>query len=263
MRVVTNADDFGASEETVAATIACFEQGALTSATIMVAMPETASALAFAAAHPEYGFGVHLQLVGDGTERPVSAPADVPGLVDAEGLLLPTGLVRKRALLGRLSVDELRREIEAQIDVARSSGLELTHVDSHRHLHKLGPVREALRQALPRFGLHRVRRVQDVFLRRPLTAPTYWLGPWWQRDLGRSFLTTDRFYMPSSALDVGWDGALLDRLDSFASGTLEVGVHPGTTEDWRIDEAACIVRFSAGARDRGHELVSWAGIGKG
>lgn len=263
MQVVTNADDFGASTETVAATVACFEQGALTSATIMTAMPETAAALAFAAAHPEYGFGVHLQLVGDGTERPISAPADVPGLVDVGGALLPTGVVRKRALLGRLSVDELRREIEAQIDVARSFGLELTHVDSHRHLHKLGPVREALRQALPRFGLHRVRRVQDVFLRRPLAAPTYWLGRWWQRDLGRSFTTTNRFYMPSSAHDVGWDTALLDRLDRLGAGTIEVGVHPGTTEDWRADEGACIVRFSRGARERGHTLVSWAAIPDG
>jgi predicted glycoside hydrolase/deacetylase ChbG (UPF0249 family) len=263
VQIVTNADDFGASAETVAATVACFEQRALTSATIMVAMPETAAALAFAATHREHGFGVHLQLVGDGAERPVSSPAEIPGLVDADGFLLPTGLVRKRALLGRLSVDELQREIEAQIDVATSYGLEPTHVDSHRHLHKLGQVREALRRALPRFGLRRVRRVQDVFLRRPLGAPTYWVGPWWQRGLARSFATTDRFYMPSSAHDVAWDQALLDRLDHLAAGTIEVGVHPGTAEDWRADEGASVVRFSAGARERGHTLVSWAQIPDG
>ena len=48
VRIVVNADDFGASAETVAATIQCFEHGALTSATIMPTMPAADEALAFA-----------------------------------------------------------------------------------------------------------------------------------------------------------------------------------------------------------------------
>lgn len=257
MRIVTNADDFGASPDTVAETIACFERGALTSATIMVAVSETQAAIEYARNHPEHGFGVHLQLVGDGIERPVSDPGAVPSLVDADGLMLPTGIVRKRAMLGRLSSVELQREIEAQLDVAFSAGLTLTHVDSHRHLHKVGQVREALAKALPRFGIERVRRVQDVFLRRPLKAPTYWIGPLWQRGITRSFTTTDHFYMPSSAHDVAWADVLLERIGNLPGTTLEVGVHPGTADEWRVDEGASVCRFAELARERGHELVTW------
>ncbi|MFN8222148.1 MAG: ChbG/HpnK family deacetylase [Gaiellales bacterium] len=257
MRIVLNADDFGASADTLAATIECFELDALTSATIMVAMPETRAALDYALTRPEHGFGVHLQLVGDGIERPVSDPASVPTLVDEDGRLLPTGVVRKRAMLRRLSSAELQREIEAQLDIAVSAGLAVTHVDSHRHLHKVAQVCEALARALPRFGLRRVRRVQDVFLRRPLKTPTYWVGPWWQRGLARSFATTDHFYMPSSAHDLGWAEALAHRLPALRGATLEVGVHPGAADGWRADEGASVVAFANLARELGHELVTW------
>ena len=72
MRVILNADDFGSSPDTLTATIECFEEGALTSATIMPGMPATEQALAFARSRPDLSFGVHLTLVGDGVERPIA-----------------------------------------------------------------------------------------------------------------------------------------------------------------------------------------------
>ena len=39
LQLVVNADDFGQSDDTVDATIECFEAGALTSATLMAGMP--------------------------------------------------------------------------------------------------------------------------------------------------------------------------------------------------------------------------------
>ena len=64
MRIVVNADDFGASAETVEATIECLEEGALTSATIMPTMPAVDDALAYARDRPDRSFGVHLTFVG-------------------------------------------------------------------------------------------------------------------------------------------------------------------------------------------------------
>ena len=82
--IVLHADDFGASADTVRATIECFE-GALTSASIMPAMPATAEAVEFARAHPDLDVGVHLTFVGEGDERPLSPPEEIPGLVDEHG----------------------------------------------------------------------------------------------------------------------------------------------------------------------------------
>ena len=85
-KVITNADDFGYSADTVRATIECFERGALTSATIMANMPATQEAVRYAAAHPELSFGAHLTFVGgDGGERPLLEAGQIPHLVDAQG----------------------------------------------------------------------------------------------------------------------------------------------------------------------------------
>lgn len=259
MLVVLNADDFGESADTVQATIECFEQGALTSASIMPGRPATEEAVAFARAHPQFSFGVHLTLVGDGNERPLAGSDAVPGLVTSDGALRPTNEVRARALLHRLPAHELERELAAQIDAVRSAGVPISHVDSHRHLHKLGAVRDALARVLPRFGIRRVRNVQDVFLRRPLRSPTYWFGPLWRRRLARVAATTTHFYMPTGLDEAGWERRLLERLPAM-SGSLEVGVHPGTLDDWRADERAALVAFATGARARGHLLVPWTEV---
>jgi predicted glycoside hydrolase/deacetylase ChbG (UPF0249 family) len=261
MRIVLNADDFGWSDDTVRATIECFEAGALTSATLMTGMPATEAAVDYARSRPDLSFGLHLALVGDGEERPLAPPEAVPALVDGRGRLRRTNDLRVRALLGVLPVEQVERELAAQLEDLRGRGVRISHVDSHRHLHKFAPVREALRRTLPRFGIRRVRNVQDVYLRRPLASPTYWLGRRWRRRLTSSFATTDHFYMPASAGDRDWV-ELLPRLDSLPDGrSLEVGVHPGVEEDWRADERTGLLAFAEQARARGHRLVGWDEIG--
>ena len=260
MVIVVNADDFGASEETVRATIECFERGALTSATIMPGMPATDAAVAYARSRPDLSFGVHLSFVANGLERPLSDPAALGALVDDRGRFLPTGEARRRALLRRIPVEQIAREAEAQLAFLRDSGVPVSHVDSHRHMHKLGPFRDGLERVLPRFGVRRVRSVQDVWLRRPLTSPTYWYGRVWRRRLVRRFVTTEHFYMPTSAADTGWDDPLLAAARALPGRTLEVGVHPGYEEDWRVDERKTVQRFAAAARAQGHTLVPWTEI---
>jgi chitin disaccharide deacetylase len=259
VRIVVNGDDFGASAETVAATIAAFEEGALTSATIMPTMPASEEALAYAGRRPDLSFGVHLTFTGKGEERPAAAPADVPALVDAAGRFPPVAPVRRRALLHRLPADQIEREIAAQLSLVASSGVEISHVDSHRHLHKLGPFRTALLRVLPRFGISRVRAVQDVYLSRSTLRATYWVGGVWQRPLRAAFETTDHFYMPASTGDLGWADPLLRRIRDLPGATIEVGVHPGP-DGWRDDERRSAKRLRAEAGKHGHELVSWREI---
>jgi hypothetical protein len=122
-------------------------------------------------------------------------------------------------------------------------------------MHKLPSFADALERVLPRFGIRRVRAVQDVYLGRPLTSPTYWLGSRWQRSLVRSFATTDHFYMPTSTSDAGWERPLLAIAQRLTGTTLEVGVHPG-----RSDERSSLVRFAALARDEGHDFITWKDI---
>jgi len=256
MRVILHADDFGASDDTVRATIECLEGGALTSASIMPGMPATAEAIAFARARPELDFGVHLTFVGGEGERPLSRPSDISALAARGGGFRSTRELRLRSLFDLLPVAQIERELTRQIEAIAGEGVEITHVDSHRHMHKLPSFRKALERVLPRFGIRRVRAVQDVYLRRPLASPTYWLGPRWQRRLARSFVTTDHLYMPTSTADVGWERPLVAALRRLRGTTLEVGVHPGF-DGWRDDERRSVKAFAAMAADAGLALVAW------
>jgi hypothetical protein len=135
----------------------------------------------------------------------------------------------------------------------------VSHVDSHSHLHKIGAFREALARVLPDFGITRSRGVQNVYLRRPAFNLTSWLGGTWEHRLRGRFETTDHFYMPSSALDTDWAEPLLTGpLAAAGEGeTLEVGVHPGSGEGWRLNERDDTIAFAIVARARGHQIISW------
>jgi predicted glycoside hydrolase/deacetylase ChbG (UPF0249 family) len=257
MEIIVNADDFGISADTVRATIAAIDAGYVTSATLMPAAPASDQAVAFARTRADVSFGVHLTFVGDGAEYALAPPAQVAHLVNRAGRLHGTNRIRLLAALDRISVQQIEREIAAQVDWVRSQGIDVSHVDSHRHLHKYGPFREALGRALPGLGIRRVRSVQDVYLRRPLLSPTIVLGRKWQSDLRSRFTTTDHFYMPASTGDTSWTAVLELPLPG---GTLEVGVHPGELEDWRRAEAAGAVEFARAVAAAGHRLVPWTEI---
>jgi len=255
MRIIVNADDFGSSGDTTQAIIECFEAGLVTSASIMVGAPETERAIEFACSHPEYSYGAHLQFVGDGTERPLSPPELVPALVDADGRLLSTNNIRLRALLRKIPIAQIEREIVAQVEFLRGHGVAVSHVDSHRHVHKFPPFRRALGNVLPGLQIESVRNVQDVHLRRPVEHPTYWSGPAWRRAMMTSFATTDHFYMPTTAHDPNWH-ELAGRLPGDGE-TLEVGMHPGYADDWRRAELESLAPFVDAVRREGHLLVGW------
>jgi predicted glycoside hydrolase/deacetylase ChbG (UPF0249 family) len=163
----------------------------------------------------------------------------------------------------RTETVEIEREAEAQLAYFRDHGITVSHVDSHRHMHKLGPFREALALVLPRFGIRRVRNAQDVWLRRHVKSPTFWYGRVWRRRLMSLFATTEHFYMPTSADDRGWSDALLGVVRGLPGGSLEIGVHPGYDEDWRDDERRTALAFAAAAREQGHRLVPWSEVPAG
>jgi predicted glycoside hydrolase/deacetylase ChbG (UPF0249 family) len=258
--LVLNADDFGASADTVRATVECFDRGALTSATIMPGAPATAEAIAFARTRPDLSFGVHLTLVRDEDTRCVARPEELDGLADGDGRFLATNAFRARALLHRLPSDALEREIAAQLAFVRDQGVPVSHVDSHRHVHKLPAVQDALARALSPFGIRRVRTVQDVYLQRHILSPTFWLGARWRRALARRFTTTDHFYMPTGAGDTAWHDRLIAVASGLGEASLEIGVHPGIEEDWRASERASVLAFAEAARERGHVLVPWTDV---
>jgi predicted glycoside hydrolase/deacetylase ChbG (UPF0249 family) len=220
----------------------------------MANMPATLAALRYAGTREHTSFGVHLTYVCDTVEAPISRPEDVPGLVRADRRFHSMNALLRHLLQGSIKISEIIRETDAQLARVRDYGVRISHVDSHGHLHKLRPFREALKVVLPRFNIRRVRTAQNIYLRRCWSSPTYWLGTAWGAAVRRDFRTSDYFFMPDGAVRDDWPDALMARSQP---GVLEVGVHPGSGEEWRRREAEAIVRLAALARARGRELISW------
>jgi hypothetical protein len=128
--LVVHADDLGMAHSVNRATFQALERGLVTSASILVPCPWFPEVARWAQSHPEADLGIHLALNSEWTGYrwgPVSSAGAVPSLLDADGYLPLT----EQVVVSRARVQEVERELRAQIDRAQSAGLRLSHIDSH------------------------------------------------------------------------------------------------------------------------------------
>ena len=133
--IIINADDFGRHAEINQAVKQGLVHGCLRSATVMPGGAAFAGAIDIARHHEALGLGVHFTLV-DG--NPILPPSEIPSLVAEDGRFLPdhTALLR-RYLKGGVNLEEVRRELAAQLRKVEATGVPISHVDSHQHMHTL------------------------------------------------------------------------------------------------------------------------------
>jgi len=112
-------------------------------------------AVAIARARPALAVGLHLVLVRG---RAASPPREVPSLVGRAGAFSDSPVRAGLAYqFSRRARAELRREIRAQLEEFRRTGLSLSHVDGHLHLHVHPVVLAILRDLASEFSIPAVR----------------------------------------------------------------------------------------------------------
>jgi len=137
-QLIVNADDLGLTPGVNRGILRGFQDGIVTSASLLVTGSAFEEAVALARQNPTLDIGLHLTLV---EERAVLGHKVLPTLVDETGRFPRTsGEFFRRAFLGRINWDEVKREIAAQIARFQKTGLRLSHIDSHQHLHMFPPV---------------------------------------------------------------------------------------------------------------------------
>ena len=171
-RLIVNADDFGRSRGINDAVIQAHTGGILTTASLMVGEPAFAEAVTLARQNPRLGVGLHLTL---SCGRATLPPEKIPGLVNARGEFenRPAAL-GWRYFFRRELREPLRREIHAQFDGFRGSGLPLDHVNGHQHLHLHPTILRILMEDADQLGIRHVRLTRDPFWLNARLASGAW-----------------------------------------------------------------------------------------
>ena len=128
--LILHADDLGVAHSENAASFAALDSGGINSASIMMTTPWVTETATYMKAKPDADFGLHLVMTSEwdtyrwGGLAPNDKP---PSLHDPDGTM-PRQV---RTVATRAKIDEVERELRAQIDRAYAIGLKPTHVDSH------------------------------------------------------------------------------------------------------------------------------------
>jgi predicted glycoside hydrolase/deacetylase ChbG (UPF0249 family) len=144
IRLIVKGDDMGAAHGINTATIDAFKTGVLTTTNVIVPGPWFPEAARLLKENPGLDVGVHLALTSEWDNvkwRPLTYS---PSIADDDGYLLPmvqprAGTTPGRSLKERtLNLDEIERELRAQITLAKRHIPQVTYTWNHMGFTSLG-----------------------------------------------------------------------------------------------------------------------------
>ena len=238
-RLIINADDFGLTNGVNQAIVELHRHGILTSATLMAKASATDDAIQLALANPTLGVGCHVVLV-DGS--PITPVELIPCLAAAKDLSPTLGSFLIRIHIGNMTGRNVAQDIEteafAQISRLQSSGLKLTHIDTHKHTHMFSAVLRPVLRAAHAAGIRAIRNPYEPIWSVRATPGAPWLRRaqvQLLRTLQSSFrriVAEEGFVTTNGAIGVLATGtldspALASLLSAMPDGTWELVTHPG------------------------------------
>ena len=239
--LIVNADDFGLSAGANRAIIRAWQEGILTSASLMVGGQGFAEAVDLARRNPGLQVGLHLTLVQG---RAAAAHPGFPSITDAAGNFSNDPVhAGMRYFFVKPFRRQLRREIEAQLDRFMETGLPLSHIDGHLNIHMHPTVFDLLVDLMPRYGISSFRLSKErlgpefaISRRRPAgkCVDAFIFGrlatrcrPALER-LGISFAGEVKGLLNSGSMTEEY---LLQALERLEDGLTEIYFHPGCRPD--------------------------------
>lgn len=128
--LIIHADDLGVSHSENEASFAAMEKGAVNSGSIMVPCPWFPEVAAYARLHPQADLGLHLTLTAEwkhykwGT---VASKNEVSSLL-TDRAFMPED---PATIATQARIEEVEKELRAQIERAQLFGIDFTHFDTH------------------------------------------------------------------------------------------------------------------------------------
>ena len=129
----------------------------ITSATIMANGPAFEHAIRGLRQLRDRSFGIHLNLTEFG---PLSHGPDAGLLTDHDGLL-HRGVARSRWKPGLIQA--MYAELSAQVERLLSSGVSISHIDSHHHVHTIPLIFPVIKAVQRRYDIRKIRISKNIY----------------------------------------------------------------------------------------------------
>jgi hopanoid biosynthesis associated protein HpnK len=237
-RLIINADDFGLTSGVNRGILQAYSKGIVNSSTLMASGPQFDEAVSLAAGAPGLSVGCHVLLV-DGS--PISPANQVASLLQKSTPRFRDSLAQFALLAaaGRLDGSQIEAEIAAQIQKLQSAGIQVSHLDSHKHTHMFPIVFKAMIRGAKKCG---VRALRNPFEPLIFAKNRHWKRSF-QLGLLRSYRASFRkaldesgLVTPDGCIGIVATGGLTSEIfrtliESLPEGTWEFVSHPGYCDD--------------------------------
>ncbi len=147
-RLIVTADDVGLDRGMTAGAIRAHREGIVTACSVVANGREFDDAIARLRDVPSLAVGVHLALVEERSLTGLRMPRKYTSFV-------PLYLARA------ISIDAIERELRAQIEHVLATGLRVTHLNGHQHLHVLPRIFRVVAKLAREYEIPYVRIVDD------------------------------------------------------------------------------------------------------
>jgi len=155
IRLIVNGDDWGLCPQVNLGVIRAHREGILTSTSLLANGAAWEQACQLSRIYPRLSVGLHLNLTWG---VPVLPAAEVTSLVDQHGCFYSKWIFLRRALFGAVNAEDMAAEAQAQLQRVQSTGVTLSHLDSHHHIHCLPMVGRLMAELAVQNGLPILRR---------------------------------------------------------------------------------------------------------
>lgn len=238
-RLIVNGDDFGLSIGITDGIRLAHRYGFLTSTSMIVNMPSSEYALTRLDRCPKLGIGIHLNVCQG---KPLLPPDEVPSLTATNGEFFSPREMARRLTKFQVASHELEAEFRAQIQWLKRRVGEVTHADSHQHMHLFPGAVAAFRRAARAEQVRCIRASKcAAWPRRRGVGGAHAGGPArrWAVQTYRAFLqrvALAGFDTPTSRIAFepearanprDLDSAWANTFDHLPAGTYELTCHPG------------------------------------
>jgi len=251
-RLIVNADDFGITSGVNRGIIEAHTHGIVTSSTLMACGAKFHEAVDMASRTPQLSIGCHVLLVDAvpvlELSKVVTLALGTSGTPKFRESLVSFACL---AIARRLDEDEIEAEITAQIRKLQAAGIQVSHLDSHKHTHMFPVVFRPMLRAAKKCGIRAVRNPFEPLL----FAGTKNCKRRFQLGILRSFRSSFRetlnesgMITPDGCVGIVATGGLTPQtfrqlIENLPEGTWELVTHPGYN-DAELDSVKTRLRHS-------------------